>query len=78
MKVGCGFVEKNIGGRQYLYVWFFQPRGHGYRKVERSIGPPMSPKARGKALQELEVYASRALAELDRRRAHRRRQLSRP
>ncbi len=27
MKVGCGFVEKEIRGNRYLYFWSFQ--GHG-------------------------------------------------
>ena len=27
MKVGCGFVEKEIRGNRYLYFWCFQGRG---------------------------------------------------
>lgn len=76
MKVGCGFVEKTVHGQRYLYVWSFQIHGAEMRKVERYIGPAKSPEARRKALQDLEAYASRATADLERRRARWRRQLA--
>lgn len=78
MKVGCGFVEKAVHGQRYLYVWSFQPRGAGYRKVERYVGPARNPEVRARALQALESFAQRATADLERRRARWRRQLSRP
>ena len=78
MKVGCGFVEKTVHGQRYLYVWSFAFRGQGVRKVERYIGPARRPEARQRALRELEAYAERATAELDRRRARWRRQLGSP
>lgn len=78
MKVGCGFVEKRIHGKPYLYVWSFEVRGRGIRKVERYMGPARDPEARRKALQALEAVANRAAADLDRRRARWRRQLARP
>ncbi len=78
MKVGCGFVEKTIHGGHYLYVWTFEPRGAGYRKVERYVGPADRPEARLKALRDLEAYADRAAAQIERRRARWRRQLAGP
>ncbi len=78
MKIGCGFVEKTIHGGRYLYVWHFESRGYGVRKVERYIGPARSPEARRKALQELEAYATRATADLEHRRVRWRRELSGP
>ncbi len=76
MKAGCGFVEKTIHGKPYLYVWHFEERGSGFRKVERYVGPAKDLAARRKALQELEALATRAAAELGRRRARWRRQLT--
>ncbi len=78
MKVGCGFVEKAVHGQRYLYVWSFQFRAGGMRKVERYVGPVRSPEARQRALRELEAYAERAAAEIQRRRARWRRQLTAP
>lgn len=78
MKVGCGFVEKQIRGNRYLYFWCFQGRGGGVRKVERYIGPANDPEARRRTLAEIEAYGTRATAELQERIAQWRRQLSRP
>ncbi len=78
MKVGCGFVRKTIHGGRYLYVWTFEARGSGYRRVERYIGPADSPQARAKTLATLDGYAQRAAAQIDRRRARWRRQLASP
>lgn len=78
MKVGCGFVEKSIHGQRYLYVWTYQVRGAGIRRVEKYMGPSKSPEARGRALRELDAYAERATAELNRRRARWHRLLSTP
>jgi len=78
MKVGCGFVEKTVHGQRYLYVWAFEARESGVRKVERYIGPARRPEVRQKALRELETLASRATAALERRRATWRRQLAPP
>jgi hypothetical protein len=76
MKVGCGFVVKTVHGQRYLYVWTFEPHGVGMRKVERYIGPTRRPEARQKALRELEAFATRATAQLERRRAAWRRALA--
>ena len=76
MKVGCGLVEKTIHGERYLYVGSCQPRGTGMRKVERYIGPTRNPEARERALRDLEGHASRATAELERRRVQWRKQLT--
>lgn len=75
MKVGRGFVEKTIHGQRYLYVWSFQLHGNGMRRVEKYPGPARSPESRRRALEELEAYASRATADLERRRARWRRML---
>ena len=78
MKVGCGFVEKTIHGRRYLYVWTFVSHGTGFRRVERYIGPADRPESRAKALESLETRAARAAAALERRRAPWRRRLAHP
>ncbi len=78
MKVGCGFVQKTVHGQRYLYVWTFEAHGAGVRKVERYVGPAKRPEARQKALRELEALATRAAAQLERRRAAWRRQLASP
>ncbi len=78
MKVGCGFVEKRIHDRRYLYVWSFEARGAGFRRVERYMGPADRPEARLKALRALEDHATRASAALERRRSRWRRELAGP
>src|SRR5436309_16027595 len=78
MKVGCGYVEKEIRGNRYLYFWCFQGRGAGVRKIERYMGPASDSEARRRALREIEAYAARANAELAERMAAWRRELARP
>ena len=78
MKVGCGFVEKEIHGNGYLYFWCFQGRGGSVRKLERYMGPASEPDARRRTLEEIEAYAGRATAELQERIAQWRRELTRP
>ncbi len=78
MKVGSGFVVKRIHGRDYLYVWTFEVRGAGMRRVERYIGRADRPESKHKALRTLEGHAARASAALERRRAQWRRQLAAP
>jgi hypothetical protein len=78
MKVGCGFVEKQIRENRYLYFWSFEGLGSSVRKVERYIGPAADPISRRKTLDQIEAYGLRARAELDRRIARWRRELSRP
>lgn len=75
MKVGCGFVEKEIRGNRYLYFWCFQGRGSAVRKIERYMGPAADADARRRTLDELEAYASRANAEFEGRIAEWRREL---
>jgi len=70
VKVGCGFVEKEIRGNRYLYF--------RVRKVERYMGPASDPEARRRTLAEIEAYAGRANAELAERVAAWRRELRRP
>jgi len=78
MKVGCGFVEKEIRGNRYLYFWCFQGRGGAVKKIERYIGPASDPGARRRTLAEIEAYSARASAEFAERIAQWRRELSRP
>ena len=78
MKVGCGYVEKEIRGNRYLYFWYFQGRGAGVKKIERYMGPASDSEARRRTLREIEAYAARASAELAERMAAWRRELARP
>lgn len=78
MKVGCGYVEKEIHGNRYLYFWCFQVRGTGVRKVERYMGPTGSSEARRRTLEEIEAYTARAISELEGRLSSWQRELSRP
>ena len=78
MKVGCGYVEKEIRGNRYLYFWCFQGRGAGVKKIERYMGPALDSEARRRTLREIEAYAARASAELAERMAAWRRELARP
>jgi len=78
MKVGCGYVEKEIRGNRYLYFWSFQGRGAGVKKIERYMGPASDSKARRRTLREIEAYAARASAELAERMSAWRRELARP
>src|SRR5207249_11142780 len=78
MKVGCGYVEKEIRGNRYLYFWCFQGRGAGVKKIERYMGPASDSEARRRTLREIEAYAARANAELAERVAAWRRELARP
>ena len=78
MKVGCGYVEKEIRGNRYLYFWCFQGRGAGVKKIERYMGPASDSEARRRTLREIEAYAARANAELAERMAAWRRELARP
>ena len=78
MKVGCGFVEKEIRGNRYLYFWCFQGHGARVRKVERYMGPASDPEARRRTLAEIELYAAHARAALADRVAAWRRELRRP
>ena len=75
MKVGCGFVVKEIHGNRYLYVWSFQGRGSAVRKVERYMGPADSTDARRRTLETIEAYTARAQAEFEARLAEWRREL---
>ena len=78
MKVGCGFVEKEIRGNGYLYFWCFEGRAGGVRKLEQYMGPASDPDARRRTLDEIEAYAARANVEFQERIAEWRRELSRP
>jgi len=78
MKVGCGYVEKEIRGNRYLYFWCFQGRGAGVKKIERYMGPASDSGARRRTLREIEAYTARAGAELAERMAAWRRELARP
>ncbi len=78
MKVGCGFVEKEIRGNRYLYFWSFQGRGAAVKKIERYIGSASDAEARRRTLAEIEAYAARARTEFEERIAQWRRELTRP
>jgi len=78
VKVGCGFVEKEIRGNRYLYFWCFQGRGAAVKKIERYMGPASDSEARRRTLGEIEAYAARATTELQERISLWRRELSKP
>src|SRR5436309_14476938 len=78
MKVGCGYVEKEIRGNRYLYFWCFQGRGAGVKKIERYMGPASDSEARRRTLTEIEAYAARPNAAPAERMAAWRRELARP
>ncbi|MGQ0796883.1 MAG: hypothetical protein ACT4OI_03325 [Methanobacteriota archaeon] len=78
MKVGCGYVEKQIHGNRYLYFWSFQGRGSAVRKVERYVGRAQDPESRRRLLQDLEAYAGKAADQIRGRIEEWRRELAKP
>ncbi|MGQ0798291.1 MAG: hypothetical protein ACT4OI_10595 [Methanobacteriota archaeon] len=64
MMVGCGYCEKTIRGRRYLYFWHYESRGGGRRQVEEYLGPARDPRAREAVAQRISEYVGRAQAEM--------------
>ena len=66
MMFGCGYCEKTIHGRPYLYFWHYESRGGRREQVEEYVGPARNPRARQEVARRVAAYAERAQAELDR------------
>jgi hypothetical protein len=64
MMLGCGYCEKTIHGRPYLYFWHYESRGARREQVEEYIGPAANPRARQEVARRVAVYAERAQADL--------------
>ncbi|HEY4704513.1 MAG TPA: hypothetical protein VII27_02080 [Thermoplasmata archaeon] len=67
MELGCGVRVKPVKGRDYLYVWHYEPDGGRRRQVYEYVGPAADADARRRAVDVLEVHARRALEEARRR-----------
>ncbi len=64
MMLGCGYCEKIVHGRPYLYVWHYEFRGGRREQVEEYVGPARNPRARQDVATRIAAYADRAQAEL--------------
>ncbi len=64
MMLGCGFCEKTVHGRPYLYFWHYASRGGRREQLEEYVGPARSPRARQEVARRVAAYAERAQAEL--------------
>src|SRR3972149_4080103 len=67
MELGCGVRVKPVKGRDYLYVWHYEPDGGRRRQVYEYVGPAADADARRRAGDGLEVHARRGLREARRR-----------
>jgi len=65
MMLGCGYCEKTIHGRAYLYFWHYESRGGRREQVEEYVGPARNPRTRQEVARRVTAYAERAQAELD-------------
>ncbi|HLE53696.1 MAG TPA: hypothetical protein VI999_00440 [Thermoplasmata archaeon] len=65
MMVGCGYCEKTIHGRPYLYFWHYESRGGRREQFEEYVGPARSLRAREAVTRKVSAYAERARAEMD-------------
>ncbi len=64
MMLGCGYCEKTVHGRPYLYFWHYETRGGGRDQVEEYIGPARSLRARQEVARRAAAYVARAEGEL--------------
>ena len=64
MMLGCGYCEKTVHGRPYLYFWHYESRGGRREQLEEYVGPARSPRARQEVARRVAAYADRAQAEL--------------
>jgi len=67
MELGCGVRVKAVKGRDYLYVWHYEPDGGRRRQVYDYIGPAGDADARRRAIESLEAYARKAIEDARRR-----------
>ncbi len=64
MMLGCGYCEKTVHGRPYLYFWHYESRAGRREQFEEYVGPARSPRARQEVARRVAAYADRAQAEL--------------
>ncbi len=62
--LGCGYCEKTVHGRPYLYFWHYESRGDRREQIEEYVGPARSSRARQEVARLVSAYAERAQAEL--------------
>ena len=67
MELGVGVRVKPVKGRDYLYVWHYEPAGGRRRQVYQYVGPAADADARGRAIDLLEAHARKAIEEARRR-----------
>ena len=66
MMVGCGYCEKTIHNRPYLYFWHYESVGGRREQVEEYVGPARSPRARAEVARKAAAYVASAEGELTR------------
>jgi len=66
MLLGCGYCEKTVHGRAYLYFWHYETRGGRRKQVEEYVGPARSPRAREDVARRVAAYVERAEGDLKR------------
>lgn len=64
--IGCGYREKTIRCRRYLYFWHYESRGGGREQVEEYLGPARDPRTREAVAQRISEYVGKAQAEMAR------------
>ncbi len=64
MMLGCGYCEKTIHGRPYLYFWHYETRGGRRDQVEEYVGPAGSIRARQEVARKTAEYVRRAEGDL--------------
>ena len=64
MRLGCGYCEKTIHGRPYLYFWHYETRGGRRDQLEKYVGPARDPSARQEVARRIAAYVERAEAGL--------------
>ena len=64
MMLGCGYCEKTVHGRRYLYFWHYETRGGRRDQVEEYVGPAHSLRARQEVARKTAAYVRRADGEL--------------
>ncbi len=64
MMLGCGYCEKTVHGRAYLYFWHYETRGGRRDQVEEYVGPARSDRARQEVARRIAAYVARAETEL--------------
>jgi hypothetical protein len=64
MLLGCGYCEKTVHGRRYLYFWHYESRTGRRVQVEEYVGPARSPRARQEVTRRVAAYVARAETEL--------------